>query len=188
MDQKTLGNRIRKVRLQKKLTLEKIAQSTGFTKSYLSLIELGKKSPPIATLTRIALALEVDIVAFFHEKSLKDRITIVREDEREVVVKDPSSIGYTYEAIAFTRKQKRMEAFVITHLLPQESPFTDHEGEELMYILEGKLNFFYGEEVFLLKAGDAVYFDSGVPHRGESIGRKQAKVLAVITQPGYSFD
>jgi transcriptional regulator with XRE-family HTH domain len=187
MDQQTLAKKIHNIRVHKKLTLVKIAESTGFTKSYLSLIESGKKSPPIATLSKIAQALGVDIAAFFEEKSLKDRMTLVRKDEREVVVRDGTSFGYQYETIASAKRQKRMEPFVVTHpLVIEEMGWFDHEGEELLYVLEGKLKFFYGEEEFLLTAGDSVYFDPSVPHRGETVGRKRAKTLVVISQPAYS--
>jgi len=188
MDHQTLAKRIRRLRLHRKLTLERVAEGTGFTKSYLSLIESGKKSPPIATLSRIARSLGVDIAAFFVERSIKDRITVVRKNEREVVARDGTSFGYQYESVASARRQKRMEPFVVTHpLVVREMGWFDHEGEELLYILEGRLKFFYGEEEFLLNAGDAVYFDSSVPHRGETVGKKRAKTLVVISQPVYSF-
>ncbi len=187
MDRQKLARRIRSLRLNKKLTLQKVAESTGFTKSYLSLIESGKKSPPIATLSKIAQAFGVDIASLFEEKSLKDRMTLVRKNEREVVVRDGTSFGYQYETIASAKRQKRMEPFVVTHpLVVEETCWFDHGGEELLYVLEGKLRFFYGEEQFLLSAGDSVYFDSSVPHSGETVGRKRAKTLVVISQPTYS--
>ncbi len=188
MDHHALAKRIRGLRLHRKFTLEKVAEGTGFTKSYLSLIESGKKSPPIATLSKIAQALGVDIAAFFEERSIKDRITLVRKEEREVLARDGTSFGYQYESIASTRRQKRMDPFVVTHpLVIKEMGWFDHEGEELLYVLEGKLKFFYGEEEILLNTGDAVYFDSSVPHRGETVGKKQAKTLVVISQPASSF-
>lgn len=67
-----LGRKIRQIRNQNKLTLEEVARRTGFTKSYLSMVESGKKSPPIATLSKIAQALSMDMAAFSRGGSLKN--------------------------------------------------------------------------------------------------------------------
>ncbi len=185
MEELKIARKIRQIRLHNKLTLEKLAQRTGFTKSYLSMVESGKKSPPIATLSKIARALNVDIPAFFEQKKPEDHIILVRKEDRKVVVRDGTIFGYRYESIAPTKRQKKMEPFVIT--LPsksKEGDRFDHEGEELLYVLEGKTNFFYGEKKYLLREGDCVYFDSSIPHRGEGVGKKPAKALVVIySQP-----
>lgn len=181
MDELKIGKKIRYIRLQNKLTLQEIAQRTGFTKGYLSLIEQGKKSPPIATLSKIARALNVDIPAFFEQKKPEDQIILVRKDEGKVVVRDGNVFGYRYESIAPTKRHKKMEPFIVTHIFRTNKPgWFDHEGEELFYVLEGKIKFLYGDKEYLLKEGDCLYFDSSIPHRGEGIGKKPAKVLVVI--------
>lgn len=183
MNRLTLAKRIKLLRLETKQTLEEVALSTGFTKSYLSLIESAKKAPPIATLSKIAHALGVDMSEFFEKTNPKDRMTLVRENEREDVVGNGTSFGYQYQSIVPTRRRKRIEAFVCRHPVKTDNEGRfDHEGEELLYVLEGQLKFFYGEEEFLLKKGDSVYFDPSVPHRGVTVGKKPAKTLIVISQ------
>jgi len=181
MDELKIGRKIHQIRLQNKLTLLEVAQRTGFTKSYLSMIERGKKSPPIATLSKIARGFGADIGAFFEQRKPEDSIMLVKKGEREAVVRDGTIFGYRYESIAPTKKRKKMEPFIIT--LPsksKEGDLFDHEGEELLYVLEGKTNFFYGDKKYLLRAGDCIYFDSSIPHRGECVGKKPAKALVVI--------
>jgi len=181
MDELRIVRKIRQMRLQNKLTLQKVAERTGFTKSYLSMVESGKKSPPIATLSKIAQALNVDIAAFFEQKRPEDRITWVRRGEGKVVVRDGNIFGYRYKSIAPTKRYKRMEPFIVTHIFQTKKlGWFDHEGEELFYVLEGKIKFLYGDKEYLLKEGDCLYFDSSIPHRGEGIGKKPAKALVVI--------
>jgi transcriptional regulator with XRE-family HTH domain len=115
MNRLTLARRIKALRLEGKLTLQDISTHTGFTKSYFSLIESGKKAPPIATLSKIAHALGVDIAAFFEEENSKDRITIMRENERKDFVRQGVSFGYRYQSIAPIRRNKRIEGFVVLH-------------------------------------------------------------------------
>jgi transcriptional regulator with XRE-family HTH domain len=181
MEELRIVRKIRSLRLQNRLTLQKVAERTGFTKSYLSMVESGKKSPPIATLSKIAKALNVDIAAFFEQKRPEDRITWVQKGEGKVVVRDGTIFGYRYESVAPTKRQKKMEPFIVTHLpKSKEGGWFDHEGEEFFYVLEGKIRFLYGDKEYLLKEGDCLYFDSSIPHRGEGIGKKPAKALAVI--------
>jgi len=181
MEELRIVRKIRSLRLQNKLTLQKVAERTGFTKSYLSMVESGKKSPPIATLSKIAKALNVDIAAFFEEKRPEDQITLVPKGEGKPVVRDGNIFGYRYESIAPTKRHKKMEPFIVTHIFQTKKlGWFDHEGEELFYILEGKIRFLYGDKEYLLKEGDCLYFDSSIPHRGEGVGKKAAKVLVVI--------
>jgi len=181
MEELKIARKIRQVRLQNKLTLEKVAKRAGFTKSYLSMVEGGKKSPPIATLSKIARALDVDIAAFFEQKKPEDQIVLVRKGEGKAVVRDGNVFGYRYESIAPTKRHKKMEPFIVTHIFQSKKLGRfDHEGEELFYVLEGRIKFLYGDKEYLLSEGDCLYFDSSIPHRGEGIGKKLAKVLVVI--------
>jgi len=179
-----IARKIRQIRKQSRLTLEEVARRTGFTKSYLSMVESGKKSPPIATLSKIAQALSVDMAVFFEKRNPAEHLTLVRKKERETVVRDGTLFGYRYQSIAPTKRPKKMEPFVIT--LPsrsKEGDRFDHEGEELFYVLKGRIRFYYGDKEYLLKEGDCVYFDSSIPHRGEGIGKGLAKALTVIYTP-----
>lgn len=181
MDELRIGKKIRQLRLQNKLTLVETARRTGFTKSYLSMVESGKKSPPIATLSKIAKALEVDIPAFFEQKKPEDQIILARKGEGKPVVRDGNVFGYRYESIAPTKRHKKMEPFIVTHIFQTKKLGRfDHEGEELFYVLEGKIKFLYGDKEYLLEEGDCLYFDASVPHRGEGVGKKPGKVLVVI--------
>jgi transcriptional regulator with XRE-family HTH domain len=184
MDDLKIARKIRQIRNENKLTLEEVARRTGFTKGYLSMLESGKKFPPIATLSKIAQALSVDMAAFFKKKDPAENITLVREREREAVVRDGTLFGYQYESIAPTKRLKKMEPFIIT--LPcksKEGDRFDHEGEELLYVLSGKVKFLYGDKEYLLNKGDSIYFDASIAHRGEGAGGKTAKALVVIYTP-----
>jgi transcriptional regulator with XRE-family HTH domain len=184
MNDLKIARKIRQIRNQNQFTLEEVARRTGFTKSYLSQLESGKKSPPIATLSKIAQALSVDMAFFFEKKDPAERLMLIRSEEREPVVRDGTLFGYQYESIAPTKRHKKMEPFIIT--LPNKSKEEDrfdHEGEEFFYVLKGRIKFFYGNKEYFLKEGDCVYFDSSISHRAEGLGRSPARALAVIYCP-----
>lgn len=181
LEEKRIAEKIRNLRMGKDITLDSLAEKTGFTKGYLSKLENGKKVPPIATLSRIARALGVEIVDFFDRSTDDSNYCIVRKDERKPVIRDGTLFGYYYESIAYGKRHKKMEPFIIT-LIPHARDHTifDHRGEELMFVLEGNMKVFLGDERHALEEGDCIYFDSGMPHRGQCIGDREAKVLVVI--------
>lgn len=181
LEENKIAEKIRNLRLEKNITLEYLGERTGFTKGYLSKLENAKKVPPIATLSKISKALGVEIADFFDRETKDISYSIVRKDERKPVIRDGTLFGYYYESIAYKKHHKKIEPFIIT-LIPHARDHTifDHRGEELMFVLEGKMMVFLGDEKHILEEGDCIYFDSGIPHRGECIGDKEAKVLVAI--------
>lgn len=179
-----IGAKIRQLRRRQGLTLEAVATKSGLTKGYLSKVERGLKSPPISTLSRIARALDLDMADFFERESNGSGCTLVRVNERRPISRDGTLFGYSYEAVAHRRHHKIMEPFIIT-LTPHATDQTifSHPGEEMMFVLSGRMLFYFSDERHVCEEGDCVYFDSGVPHRGECLGDKAAKVLVVIYSP-----
>jgi transcriptional regulator with XRE-family HTH domain len=184
-----IGDRVRQTRTARGITLDQLARLTGFTTGYISKIENVRKVPPIATLARIARALGVDIAYFFEENdrnSLDESVSVVRANERQPLVRGGSSFGYDYEGLAHTKRNKHMEPFIFT--FPKsiaKDVFFEHEGEEFLFVLSGRVEFEAAQQKWLLEAGDSIYIDSSVPHRGRSIGG-EARALVIIFQPDRS--
>ena len=184
MDEKQIAKNIKKMRLDSKLSQERLAELSGLTKGYISKIEKSDKAPPFSTLSKIANALNVDVAVLTAENlELPEdmNLCIVRKGEGKKI----SSVnleGYHYEVLAHKKKGKNMEPFFIIPAFDEKTIFA-HEGEEFMYMLEGKHEFIYDNKKYILNEGDSIYFDSSIPHTGRSIGKKRAKILAVM----YSY-
>jgi transcriptional regulator with XRE-family HTH domain len=176
-----IGEHLKVLRSARGMTLERLAASTGLTKSYLSKIQNSRKLPPIATLSRIAQALGTGIGSFFGDiLEAREGASIVRKNERLPVVRGGTAFGYDYVSLAHKRLSKRMEPFVFT--FPSKIDrhvFFDHGGEEFVFILSGTVIFQVGDERWTLEEGDSIYFDAAIPHRGWSVGR-DAKALVVV--------
>ena len=176
-----IGEHLKVLRSARGMTLERLAASTGLTKSYLSKIQNSRKLPPIATLSRIAQALGTGIGSFFGDiLEAREGASIVRKHERLPVVRGGTAFGYDYVSLAHKRLSKRMEPFVFT--FPSKIDrhvFFDHGGEEFVFILSGTVIFQVGDERWTLEEGDSIYFDAAIPHRGWSVGR-DAKALVVV--------
>ena len=184
LDEKEIISKIKSLRKSKGVTLEKLAKRAGLTKGYLSQIESSSKTPPFSTLDKIAYALGVDITHFFvnNETEQEDaNIVIVGPEERKKV--DPGGLrrGYGYESLAYKKKGKNMEPYLITTLDSHPTGTFKHDGEEFIHILEGVMEFNYGGRKYILRKGDSVYFDSGIEHSTTKVlGDGHIKMLSVI--------
>ena len=174
-----IGGKLRSLRKSRKMTLEALAAHTGFTKSYLSKIENSKKIPPIGSLAKICQSLGTDLADLFGNGPIEDtpspRHCIVRANERHTVIRGGTSFGYDYKALAHRLPSKRLGA---------EISF-EHEGEEFIFIISGRVRFFIDQEQTVLEPGDSIYFDSTLRHRGEAING-EAKALVVVYSPKRS--
>jgi len=178
-----IGRRIKASRINKKYTLEQLARQTGFTKGYLSRIEKSEKSPPLSTLGIIARILGITISFLVGEEEQKTSFGIVKKGERPLIVRG-NALDYSYEAVAHAFPDKKMEPFILTlPLKPKKKTIHQHEGEELLFVLEGTMKFLLGNREHILEEGDCIYFDSSLPHFGESVGRKETKCFMVIYTP-----
>jgi transcriptional regulator with XRE-family HTH domain len=176
-----IANRIKALRAENGMTLEQLAQQTGFTKGYLSKVEKSKKAPPVSTLGNIARAFNVTISSLLGEERARTSLCLVRRGERPLVARDGTAFGYSYEAMAYPYPNKMMEPFILT--LPvgiKKRTFFQHEGQEILFVIQGRMRFFHGNEEYVVEQGDCIYFDSSIPHFGESIGRKEVKCFMVI--------
>lgn len=176
-----IGKRIKSFRTRKNITFEQLAAKTGFTKGYLFKVEKSQKSPPVCTLGIISRALGVTISAILGEDNLSLPFCHVKKDERILISRDGTEFGYAYEAIAYKYPNKKIEPFILTlPVNPKKKTIYRHEGEELLYVLEGKMKFFHNDQEYIVEKDDCIYFDSSLPHYGESIGRKSVKCLMVV--------
>jgi quercetin dioxygenase-like cupin family protein len=89
--------------------------------------------------------------------------------------------GYEYESLAPHKKDRHMEPFLVT-LEPAETEEerSTHDGQEFIFVLSGKMEVRLGEEVHILEPGDAIYYDSTVPHLVKCHGGETTKILAVL--------
>ena len=176
-----IGKRIRKFRLKKNFTLQLLADRTGYSKGYLSKVEKSDKAPPVATLSVIARELGVSVSVILGEETKNDSICLVRQNERTLMAKTGEEFGYAYEALANPYPNKHMEPFVLSY--PSDDALKNafqHDGEEMLFVLQGQMRFKYRNSEFILNKGDCLYFDSSVAHTGESIGDEPLKTLIVL--------
>lgn len=179
-----VGERVKAVREKRGLSLQDISQRTNLDVPMLTQIEDGVLAPPLGTVIKLAKALEMKMGYFISGEP--DRpYTIVRRDDRKVISRYDSKkgkhYGYEYESLAPHKKDRHMEPFLVT-LEPAETEEerSTHDGQEFIFVLQGKMEVRLGEQIHILDPGDAIYYDSTVPHLVKCHGKKTTKILAVL--------
>ncbi|RMG58664.1 MAG: XRE family transcriptional regulator [Deltaproteobacteria bacterium] len=192
-DDVIVGEKIRKVREERGLTIQDLAEKTGFSAALLTQIENRMISPPLGVLVEVANALGESISDFLFEGEGKD-FSIVRKKERKIVSrvasKDGASEDYTYESLGAGKRGRKMEPFVV-RLKPLKTStprLSVHQGEEFIYVLEGKVEVILDKYKDTLESGDSIYYNSTIPHHVHSATEEPALILAVIYQGTSSGD
>lgn len=180
-----IGAKTKELRRSKKLTLQDVANETGFSPALISQIENNNISPPIATLSRIAHFFDVKIAHFFTENEEECPYEVLRSNERTVIPKvvsrDGTSHGYFYESLSVRKKNRKMDPFLLT--LNEKVSNTDsysHHGEEFLFVMKGTAELLLDDQRIVLNEGDSVYFDANLKHRLLSPTGDEVKVMAVV--------
>jgi transcriptional regulator with XRE-family HTH domain len=180
-----IGKRIRKLRIERNITQQVLADEVNITKGYLSKIENSQSSPPVSTLLSLAKALGIEINDIFSEKVTKTKIFHMKKEERQTISRSGSVFGYAYEPLASKFPNRNMEPYILTFPVGTEvkTPF-QHNGEEFVLVLEGTMKFIYEDQELIVETGDSLYFDASAPHYGLCGGDQDVKCLMVIFTKG----
>lgn len=181
-----IGPQIRMLRQERRLTLQDLSAQTELSKPLLSQIENEQVIPPLATLLRIAKALNVPLQTFFEEEDNTQKCLVVRAGESNLTQRRPQHSGppqpYLYHSLAYGKKHKHMEPFLVEFDPSQAAnpQAVQHAGEEFLYMLEGCIELSHGGEIYVLNAGDSVYWDSNELHSLKALGTEIAHGIAVL--------
>ncbi|MBM4339361.1 MAG: helix-turn-helix domain-containing protein [Deltaproteobacteria bacterium] len=183
-----IGGRLKGLRKSMGLSLKQLAAATNLSPPLFSRIENGLLMPSIPTLQTISDILKVDLSYFF--KKEEDRgYVITRQGNRKMTYSkrgDKKKVIYGLELLVEGMENPFMEPCIVTEFAgPDEDfPLARHDGQEFIYVLEGKLELTLGEKKYTLNKGDAAYFIGEIPHGGKSLSKKQTRTINVHLIPG----
>jgi len=176
-----ISERIRELREIFDLTEEDMARETGVDVSTYIEYETSGKNIPISVLYHISQKFGVDLSEILTGEAARiSTMQVCRRGKGQTIDRYP---GYMFESLAPRFKGKVMEPLLVTLIPGQpDAALVTHEGQEFNIVLEGEIAITYGDKEYILKAGDAVYFDPTHPHGQKAIGTEKARFLTVITE------
>jgi transcriptional regulator with XRE-family HTH domain len=178
-----LGARIRALRQGRHLTLRDVAERAGVTESFLSQVERDVTSPSIATVQRIARALDLSIAQLFAEEPQTGRV-VRREARRRLAYPGLKAV----DEFLTTNLAGRLQVIIST-IEPGggtgAEPYTHDSDEEVVVVLSGVLDLWVADEHYVLREGDAITFPSRLPHWNANHGDQPVSVLFCVTPPSF---
>lgn len=160
-----IAERVRSYRRGQQMTIGQLATRCGLSKGMLSKIENAQTSPSLATLARLSAALAVPVTAFFRGLDEEQDVLFVKAGSG-LDIHHQAGLGQRYELLGSLRAPHDiLEPLVVTLTEPtEEFPLYQHSGSELIYMLEGQMEYGYGGSRFLLEPGDALQFSGEATH------------------------
>ncbi|AJE44852.1 helix-turn-helix domain-containing protein [Celeribacter indicus] len=182
-----IGRQVRDLRKRQRMTGADLAGRAGLSVGMLSKIENGVISPSLNTIQTLAHALRVPLVQLFSGYEEERGCMHVKAGEGVEIERAGTRAGHQYNLLGHIGSNNSgvvVEPYLIT--LDSESdrfPTFQHEGMELLYMLEGVVDYRHGDKRYLLKPGDSLLFDADAPHGPEEIAQLPARYLSIITYP-----
>jgi quercetin dioxygenase-like cupin family protein len=173
----SLGKKIKKVRLDKSITLDFIANETGMKKDYIKKIEAGDEIPSVGTMIQLSRALGIDSNALIKQ----EEDTTKKRKKAHTKRTD----NYAYTSLSSEGSNKHLKAFKIVVEAGKHHGGVGfrHEGEEFVYVIKGKVEVDVGENVNSLKIGDSLHFNSGIKHDLKNVGKEDAELIVIVYAP-----
>lgn len=166
------------------MTLHAVGEKSGLSRPFLSRLERGQVSTSIANLMTITGVLGIELGTLFQgaPATADQGYVVARLAGRRATAIEAT--GYQYARLVTGWAAPRLDAFILTFPRRNRADvLTAHEGEELVFVLQGRIVFQLGAEHISLGPGDAVYFRADIPHMGKNVGAADARVL-MIASPG----
>jgi transcriptional regulator with XRE-family HTH domain len=180
-----IGREVRAFRKNQRVTVADLSEQTGISVGMLSKIENGMTSASLTTLRTLAGALSVPMTAFFRGfEELREAVHTKSGDGVELD-RAGTRAGHQYNLlghIGANASGVQVEPYLIT--LTEESdvfPTFQHDGVEMLYMLEGQVDYRHGDKTYRLEPGDTLFFDADAPHGPDNLVKLPARYLSVIS-------
>jgi DNA-binding transcriptional MerR regulator/uncharacterized cupin superfamily protein len=174
------GQRFRRLRARRGLSLAQVARATGVSIGFLSALERGQMRSSVATLQRIARYYRTNILSLF--EAARENPRLVRPAQRKIL---ETTAGVRMELLAWGNTAMEPHLFRVKPNGGSGESYA-HEGEEFLHILRGEFEIWLSnEEHYRLKTGDSLYFESSTPHRWRNPGKTETWLLWVNTPPTF---
>ena len=178
-----IGKSIRRLRLQRGLTQEELANRCELSKGFISLLERDLTSPSVDTLTDVLESLGTDLKTFFSDTT-DDKIVFTDADMFEK--EDEELIKGKIKWLVPSAQKNRMEPILIEMAPGGRTEEDDpHEGEEFGYVLAGAVKVVVGDRAVRARKDDSFCFKPDAPHYLVNAGKTPCRVLWISTPPSF---
>lgn len=181
--EKRIGEVVKQLRSEANLTLADLSAGARISSAMLSRIENGVATASLDALERLCIALGINLSDLFRRTDHKEGTAqLVKRSEQMEVVRVGTKYGYTYKLLSYDKGPKKLfdPFFIEMDKKSQSYPRFAHPGTEFIYMLQGRVEYRFGDLTYLLEPGDAFTFSGDVVHGPERLLDEQAKFISII--------
>ena len=190
---KIVGEKIKSLRESQSISMEQLAERSGLAVEQIERIENNIDLPSLAPLIKIARVLGVRLGTFLDDQDETGPAICRKTEAKDTISFSNNAIQsrkhMEYHSLSKSKADRHMEPLIVD-VLPgrMNSSATaqlrsEHSGEEFLYVLDGEVTLYYGDEIHRLEAGDSIYYNSVVPHFLVNETAAPARVLAMLYTP-----
>lgn len=174
----SLGRAIRALRIERGLSLSQLALAAAVDKGYLSRVERGLKVPSVAIVLRISTALEVSAAQLFGAAENHQLIFVTRAGDRAALTADDGN--YHMEVLTQGADSSGLEVFLMYPPAQfANEPEAAHRGEEVLFVIQGKVEVRFTDQELVLNKGDSVQFPGTLRHQVRRLAEKSCVLISV---------
>ena len=174
-----LGSRIRGLRNKRGLSQTELARLVGVTPSTISQVEGNAIYPSLPALLKMAEVLQVEICSFFQETTEKPRPLVFDPQKASTVKMPPAFSSLSVRRLSPADFNGRIEPYIID--IPGETSITGHfffhKGEEVGYLITGRLELNFENTTQTIQTGSVIYLTSQTPSGWCNPETEPARVL-----------
>jgi transcriptional regulator with XRE-family HTH domain len=181
----SIGPKLRELRLQQRLSMQQLADRADVSAAAIHKIERSGMVPTITTLLKLAGALDRP-VSYFVEEDAEESGPVVF-----TAAANRNSVYTSHQGIDLSGISGPYGRFFVAGAIATVVPGADsgpnpmeHPGEELVFVLDGTLEFTVEDQPFRLQKGDAIHFRTDRRHQWRNPGNKDAKAVWMALRPG----
>ena len=176
-----IANHVRQRRQELGLNVGQLAERCGISKGMLSKIENAQTSPSLATVERLAAALDMPVTALFRGLEEEQDAIFVKAGSGPEIVRQGTRAGHIYQLLGSLRgPRKRVEPLLVSLTESSEVfPIFQHSGTELLYMLQGVMDYGYGKQQYRMEPGDTLQFTGDIPHGPTMLVKLPIRFLSI---------
>jgi quercetin dioxygenase-like cupin family protein len=182
-DRETLGRSLGAIREARQLSLAEVAEATGISTSFLSLVEKDRSDITIRRLVRLIEFYGISITDLLPGKAVKGYPEVIRSED-QTPLHSPAE-GIDISLLTVDTRHRMMPMLLEFEPGSHLAEFGRHEGEEWVHVLEGRLRLELRDaEPRILEAGDSAYYPAERPHLfSNDDDRRRLRIICVDTPP-----
>jgi transcriptional regulator with XRE-family HTH domain len=175
-----VGERLRELRQERGLSLAEVAEETGISTSFLSVLETGRSDITLGRLMRLVKFFDTSVEELLPATPRVDTSPVRPLDRRHV----PSPAeGMDVYLLSPDTERTMMPLLVDFAPAAGLAEYASHDGEEFIHVTEGALEVTLDGEIVTLEAGDSFYFAATHPHSLKNVHDGTTRIFAVVSPP-----